>query len=92
MAKEVTNNTKLYRAVREVMGAEWLQRREKFPDRRKDGYRVKLWPAQMTDQQITEVLAIMDHQYNLKVHATTGCSGGRRLPWVAFLVPYSDGQ
>lgn len=90
MAKEITNNTKLYHALRQVMGDDWFKRRQKFPDKRKDGYRVKLWPAQMTDEQITEVIAIMRKDYNLTVHATRGCSGARMFPWVTFLVPYDD--
>lgn len=90
MAKEVTNNTKLYHALRQVMGDDWLKHRQKFPDKRKDGYRVKVWPAQMTDEQVTEVIAVMRKDYDLTVHATVGCSGGRMLPWVAFLVPYND--
>ncbi len=88
MAKQVTNNTKLRRIIREVMGADWLSCKQVFPDKRKAGYRVKVYPAQMTDQQIAEVVLAMKNQHGLTVHAATGCSGGRMLPWVAFLVPY----
>ena len=90
MEKQVTNNTKLRQVIREVMGADWLKYKQVFPDKRKAGYRVKVYPAQMTDEQITEVVTAMKNQHGLTVHATVGCSGGRMLPWVAFLVPYDD--
>ena len=92
MAQEITitNNKKLYATLRRVMGENWLRYKQKFPDKRKDGYRVKICPAQMTDEQINEVIAIMRNEHNLTVDAYVGCSGYRMLPWVAFLVPYND--
>ena len=90
MAQKVTNNTKLRRIIREVMGDDWLKYKQVFPDKRKAGYRVKVIPARMTDQQIAEVVLTMKNQHGLTVHAATGCSGCRMLPWVAFMVPYDD--
>lgn len=90
MEKQVTNTTKLRRIIREVMGDDWLKYKQVFPDKRKAGYRVKVIPARMTDQQIAEVVLAMKNQHGLTVHAAAGCSGGRMLPWVAFHVPYDD--